>query len=167
MLKSSEMKDQNMTDSRVSKILNKAHEKCRLSGARLTPKRQAILQVLVTSPTPLSAYEVAEHYKQETEESMPPMSAYRILDFLASEKLVHKLNSENKYIACSHITCDHQHEVPQFLICRNCRAVKEIGVPDKIIKDLGKHVDQAGFRLMNSQLELDCICAKCETTLTT
>ncbi|QIZ85723.1 transcriptional repressor [Bermanella marisrubri] len=151
-----------MTNSRVSNILNKAQEKCQLNGARLTPKRQAILQVLLMSPTPLSAYQVAEHYKQETDESMPPMSAYRILDFLASEELVHKLNSENKYIACSHIACDHQHEIPQFLICRNCRTVKEIGVPDSIIKNLGKHVDQAGFRLMNSQLELDCICAKCD-----
>ena len=93
---------------------------------------------------------------------MPPMSAYRILDFLISEQLVHKLSSENKFVACSHILCRHDHQVPQFLICRQCQRVKEIAISSEIVKTLQVNVEEAGYHLLNSQLELDCICDQCK-----
>ena len=92
---------------------------------------------------------------------MPPMSVYRILEFLEAELLVHKLSSANKYVACSHIACDHAHEVPQFLICGKCQKVKEIAISKTVIDELDKQVVNAGYRLMNSQLELQCLCEHC------
>ena len=150
-----------MVDSLVDLALQKAQEKCNQSGSRLTEKRKIILGILLKSEKPLSAYEVADHYNKLADQSMPPMSAYRILDFLSSEELVHKLSSANKYVACSHIACDHPHQIPQFLICRKCHKVKEVGIQKKIIDELSKTVNAAGFKLMNSQLELDCVCGNC------
>ena len=147
---------------RVSKkILQSAAEKCRQTGGRLTDKRSRILGILVESESPLSAYEIVDRYNASADKSMPAMSAYRILDFLVSEQLAHKLASENKYVVCSHIVCSHEHQIPQFLICRKCRRVKEIAIPRKLVETLKKHVDGSGYQLMSSQLELDCICERC------
>ena len=89
------------------------------------------------------------------------MSVYRILSFFEDNQLVHKLNLANKYIPCAHITCDHVHGIPQFLICGQCQRVKEISISETTINELKDHVTQAGFRLMNPQLEMNCICEEC------
>ncbi|VUD62566.1 Zinc uptake regulation protein [Thalassocella blandensis] len=141
--------------------MGKAQDMCAHSGGRLTEKRSRILELLLLSKTPLSAYEVAEAYNKTAETSMPPMSAYRILDFLESEQLVHKLSSTNKYVACSHIACDHAHEIPQFLICGSCQKVKEIAISKRIVDELDEQVANAGYKLTNSQLELQCLCETC------
>lgn len=145
----------------INTVLAKAADICSRSGARLTDKRKRILELLLSSGTPLSAYEVADHYNRSAEQSMPAMSVYRIMDFLVAEQLAHKLASANKYVACSHIACSHQHEIPQFLICRKCQKVKEIAIKRSIVEELGENVAAAGFKLMNSQLELDCLCEAC------
>lgn len=147
--------------SQLKSVLQKAAHRCQQQGGKLTEKRERVLAQLVRSATPLSAYEVADLMNKESEQNMPAMSVYRILDFLVSIQLVHKLSSANKYLACSHITCEHQHEVPQFLICRTCHAVKEIGISRKILDELNASVSKAGYRLQNSQLELDCLCENC------
>lgn len=147
--------------SQLNHVLQKAALRCRDQGGKLTEKRERVLAQLVRSTTPLSAYEVADLLNKETEQTMPAMSVYRILDFLVSNQLVHKLSSANKYLACSHIACEHKHEVPQFLICRKCYAVKEIGISQKILEELSASVNKAGYHLQNSQLELDCLCENC------
>jgi Fur family zinc uptake transcriptional regulator len=145
----------------LNSIMDKAQHICAHSGGRLTEKRKRILELLLISSTPLSAYEVADAYNKTAEASMPPMSVYRILDFLESEQLVHKLSSANKYVACSHIACSHAHEIPQFLMCGKCQSVKEIAISKSIIDELDQQVTGAGYKLMNSQLELQCLCDNC------
>lgn len=150
-----------MKKSQLTNIMNKAQDICAHSGGRLTEKRQRILELLLVSKTPLSAYEVADTHNRSVDISMPVMSVYRILDFLESEQLVHKLSSTNKYVACSHIACSHAHEIPQFLICGKCQSVKEIAIAKRIIEELDQQVADAGYKLVNSQLELQCVCDNC------
>ncbi|MFA0812691.1 Fur family transcriptional regulator [Microbulbifer epialgicus] len=150
-----------MKASQIRQTLSVAEQACRSSGARLTEKRKNVLTVLLRSKTPLSAYEIAEHYNSDVGDSIPAMSVYRMLDFLAAENLVHKLNSENKYLACAHIACDHSHQTPQFLICNRCSKVREIGIRPEVITALRDTVESAGFHLQTSQLELDCVCDEC------
>lgn len=154
-----------MDKQQVEKILRKAADMCSRSGVRFTEKRRRILRTLVDSNVPLSAYEVAAEYNKNSDEGMPAMSVYRILDFLESESLVHKLSSNKKYVACSHIACSHEHEQPQFLICYRCQAVKEIAFKRSTINDLRSQVEQSGFKMINSQLEFDCVCEKCSAEL--
>lgn len=152
-----------MKKQEINKIIAKAEGICSNSGSRLTEKRKRILELLLRAEIPLSAYEVADAYNIDSESSMPAMSVYRILDFLEEELLVHKLSSANKYIACSHIACDHAHQVPQFLICGECQSVKEIAISKTIVDELEKQVKNAGYKLTNSQLELQCLCEECLT----
>jgi Fur family zinc uptake transcriptional regulator len=137
---------------------NDASEKI---GIKLTPKRANIFALLLASQTPLSAYEIADQYKSEFDQSIPPMSVYRMLDFLADNNLVHKLTSENKFVSCEHSSCSHAHQVPQFLICEKCHHVREVGIQKEVFETLKASVERAGYSLKQSQLELKCLCAEC------
>lgn len=147
--------------SNISRTLNDAEASCRASGARLTEKRKRILTGLLKSEKAQSAYDLIEYMQKEFGESLPPTTVYRILDFLSGENLVHKLHLANKYVACSHISCDHAHEVPQFLICDQCSNVREIGIKKSLIQTLKHNVEEAGYVLKSPQLELHCLCQDC------
>ena len=131
------------------------------AGVKLTPKRRNVFTLLLASDTPLSAYELAEQCKEQFGQSIPPMSIYRMLDFLTENNLAHKLASANKFVSCAHSTCNHIHQVPQFLLCEQCHQVKEIGIQKEIFAALKISVEQAGFVLTQSQLELKCLCTDC------
>jgi len=150
-----------MKQKQLNQIIGKASNKCAHSGGRLTEKRKRILEFLLRSQCPLSAYEIADAYNSSSNTNMPTMSVYRILEFLEDELLVHKLSSANKYVACSHIACDHAHQVPQFLICAKCQNVKEIAISKTIIEELDIQLTEAGYKLLNSQIELQCLCEHC------
>ncbi|GJL75696.1 Fur family transcriptional regulator [Nitrosomonas sp.] len=146
---------------KVKQIIDHAEQHCKAHGSRLTNKRKQVLLGLLQSERALSAYELIDVCKAEFGEALPAMSMYRILDFLQREHLVHKLNLANKYVACVHITCDHDHAVPQFLICGQCQKVKEISINKAIIVEFQNNVENAGFQLVSPQLEMNCICENC------
>ncbi|NCF32023.1 MAG: transcriptional repressor [Proteobacteria bacterium] len=144
-------------------VLNRAAELCADHGSKLTPKRRQVLTGLVKSQKALSAYDLADYCRDRLGASLLPMSVYRILEFLQSIGLVHRLNTANKYVACAHITCNHTHDIPQFLICKGCSTVKEVGITKSLIKGISKAVESVGFHLVNNQLELECLCSDCAT----
>lgn len=151
--------------SNLEAIIDRAETSCKAHGARLTNKRKHVLSGLLQSNRAMSAYELVDYCREQFGEKIPPMSVYRILEFLEEEHLVHKLNLANKYIACSHIACDHDHGVQQFLICSQCQRVEEIKIDKAMIELLKNNVEQAGFDLSSPQLELNCLCHNCQTSM--
>ncbi len=146
----------------MSKIsIDEIIEQCKHQGIKVTPKRQNVLSMMLGAKKPLSAYEIADLYKDEIGETIPVMSVYRMLDFFESEKLVHKLNLTNKYVACSHISCSHPHKISQFLICYKCQAVKEIMVDASVMNVIASSVSESGYQLIAPQFELRCLCNEC------
>ena len=149
----------------VKSIVDRAEQLCKIRGSRLTRKRKQVLAGLIQSNKALTAYELIDFYKEKYGESIPAMTVYRILDFLEGEYLVHKLKLANKskYIACAHISCDHAHSFPLFLICDKCNKVKEISINPSTLGDLQRIVQDAGFKLVSPQLEINCQCDGCCT----
>ena len=147
--------------NKFNDVLEHAEKQCEQNSSRLTPKRKKILQELLKSKKALSAYEITDLLNKRSNESIPTMSVYRILEFLEDENLVHKLNLANKYIACSHITCEHNHSIPQFLVCRVCNSVKEISIDIETMKKIEKKIQDEDFNLVKPQLEMHCICNIC------
>ncbi|KZX58741.1 Fur family transcriptional regulator [Halioglobus sp. HI00S01] len=145
----------------ITSVLTEAETRCKARGARLTEKRKQVLSGLLHSSTALSAYELVDYCRDTYEYSIPPMSVYRILDFLAEQHLVHRLNLANKYIACAHISCEHDHGVPQFLICGQCQRVEEVSIDTSTMTALQTSVENSGFQLASPQLEMDCLCNDC------
>jgi Fur family zinc uptake transcriptional regulator len=145
----------------VNSIIDHAEQNCKSNGVILTTKRKLVLSSLIQSEKALSAYQVIDLCKQLFNQNIPAMSVYRILDFLENEKLVHKLKLANKYVACSHITCEDEHGMPQFLICGACNQVKEISINTSTMSGLRNDVEEAGFQFVSPQLEVNCICNNC------
>ena len=145
-------------------MLARAQALCAQSGMKLTAKRAQVLEGLVKSEKALSAYALTDYCRQELGYEFLPMSVYRILEFLEENDLIHRLNTTNKYIACAHITCAHSHQAPQFLICKSCSRVEEVGIPETVVTSVEEAAERAGFRLANNQLEIECYCADCPST---
>ena len=145
----------------TSKALEQAEALCNTRGTRLTEKRRQVLMSLLDSQKALSAYELTDYCRDRFGYQLPAMSVYRILEFLEGETLVHRLDLAKKYVACSHILCDHQHELPQFLICKQCYHVQEISIQKSLMNSLNQTVLNADFRLASQQLEFDCVCSDC------
>ena len=146
---------------KIKKKILEAKRVCDRAGARFTKKRAQIFDIILLADIPLSAYEIADIYNKSCKKKMPPMSVYRILEFFGTLDLVHKLSSNNKFVTCSHISCDHIHDDSQFLICNNCAIATEISMSSKLMRDLKKLVRNAGFALINPQIELQCLCDAC------
>jgi Fur family zinc uptake transcriptional regulator len=151
-----------VSKAQIKKVLSKAEARCTASGSRLTEKRKKILAIMISSDVPLSPYEVVDQYNEAADSKMPANSAYRILDFLVSENLAHKLATAQKYVACSHIACDHFHEVPQFLICSECQSVQEVGIQAELMTQLKENVESTGYNMTSEQLEIQCLCPNCQ-----
>ncbi len=147
--------------SKVQAIIEHADQQCKKNGVRLTEKRKHILSGLLQSDKALSAYELVDYCKQHYGETIPAMSVYRILDFLQSQRLVHKLDLAKKYVACAHIKGPHNHAASQFLICKKCQRVKEIDISDSVMQSLLEDVRDADFELDSPQLEINGLCASC------
>lgn len=147
----------------TKQILDRAQTLCRDAGVRLTEKRKRVLQVVIEAKEPLSAYQIADAYREGHGESLSVMSIYRMLNFLKENNLVHRLETTNQYLSCSHITCNHQHEVPQFLICDHCQGVSEVGIRKEIFNELNENIKGTGFQMARQQFEFHGTCDDCRT----
>ena len=145
----------------AKQIIAHAETQCQRRGTRLTDKRKTVLTSLLRSQQAFSAYELIDVCREKLGEKLSPMSMYRILEFLEEEQLVHKLKLANRYVACTHITCDHQHEVSQFLICVQCYRVEEAGISKPVLSEIKRNVKSVGFELVSPQLEINCLCGDC------
>lgn len=141
----------------TSVLLAKARDFCEQKGARFTPLREKVYQILLDKNRPMGAYELLDILK-ETEESAKPATVYRALDFLLDFELIHKLESTNSFVACHHFGCSHP---VQFLICDSCGDVAEIqseGIEDK----LNDQAKDRGFLISKQTIEAHGLCMDCQ-----
>lgn len=149
--------------STVNKVVEAAKKECEARGATVTTKRVNVLSILLLANKAVSAYELADLYEQMFHEPVPAITVYRVLDFLQSKNLAHKLETANKFIVCTHIDCKHKHPASQFLICDQCLKVKELSMSQAKYHELRLTIEQAGFHLNSPHLEMNCICDSCYT----
>lgn len=129
---------------------------------RMTEKRRNFLAVLGAAEAPLSAYEVMDAYQAQFGARILAPSAYRILNSLVAAGLVHRLETCNKYLLCTH-EADHESErPPQFLICDSCNTVRELHVPPRVQNALIDSGRAHGFSVERPQIELHGVCERCQ-----
>ena len=143
-------------------VMTAAEQKCLQQGIRFTKRRKQVLSVLIEADVALSAYEIAERCNADSDSNMPAMSVYRILDLFQEQNLIHKLDIANKYVCCSHISCSHEHDNSQFLICGSCRHVEEIFLSVDAVQALQTAASAVGFNAISPQLEIKGRCSRCE-----
>jgi Fur family zinc uptake transcriptional regulator len=145
----------------IDNFIKQAETNCHQLGSRLTTKRKMVLTALLHVKKAISAYELITLVDVKFNESLAPMSVYRILDFLEKNHLIHKLNIANKYVACADITSEQHHEASQLLFCQKCQRVDEIKLNSTKLIELDNEAKQSGYQLLSSHIELNCICNTC------
>jgi len=118
----------------------------------LTKNQKIVFNLLQNSGEPLKAYTILESLKREGLKS--PLQIYRALDKLVELGIIHKIESQNSFIACSNSNCASN---TAFTICRRCGDVKEIKnnhLFDEISK-LGKK-NRLNVNRFNLEFYIDC-----------
>src|SRR3954470_7619117 len=130
---------------------------CLERGQRLTPIRRKVLAALLASHKPLGAYEIIDRLAPKGPRPAP-ITAYRALEFLRENGLVHRIESRNAFIACVHTHAAGALVV--FLICERCGAVGEASSAD-VTATLTSAARAVGFTPKSPVLELTGVCTHC------
>ncbi|MFM2281897.1 MAG: transcriptional regulator, family [Pseudomonadota bacterium] len=95
------------------------------SNVDLTRNQTLVLNALNGASAPQSAYDLLD--KLRGDGFRAPLQVYRALEKLQALGLVHRLESLNAFVACSHQHDDdhHSHGVTAFAICNACGQVSE------------------------------------------
>ena len=115
----------------TAELLARAERTCERRGSRLTGQRRG--------PRPA------------------PITVYRALDFLEAHGLVHKIESRNAFIACTH---PHEGKPAAMLVCEKCGLVAELDAPE-MFEALQSAAKSQGFAVHRSVVELTGLCAAC------
>lgn len=134
-----------------------AEKICRRRGARLTPQRAKVLEVLARGHRPMGAYEIMDALA-EGGRRPAPITIYRALDFLVEQGLAHRIESRNAFIAC--MAGEAGHDAAVFLICRECGNVGET-VPESVQDAVTAAAAAQEFRPDFTVIEIDGVCRHC------
>ncbi len=130
---------------------------CLQRGQRLTTIRRKVLDELLASHKPLGAYEIIDRLARRGARPAP-ITAYRALEFLRENGLVHRIESRNAFIAC--VRNDIAGELVVFMICEHCGAVGEASSVD-LAATLSSAAKAAGFAPKSPVIEISGVCTHC------
>lgn len=141
----------------IRSALSSARELCRERGARLTPLREQVLELIWQSHRPLGAYHLMDELGRAATRRVAPPTVYRALDFLLEQGLIHRINALNAYVGCP--SPEHQH-ANHFLLCRTCGVAVEIDSAP-IAERVEQNAEAAGFEIEQLSLEVTGLCPDC------
>jgi len=107
---------------------------------------------------PLTAYEVLNALK-DVGVSGPP-TVYRALDKLIADGRVHRLDSLNAFVLCTH---SHDNDAAAFAICDDCGTVSEFSTA-KLSKEIMQWARKARFSVALANLEIHGRCTRCRVS---
>ena len=126
---------------------------------QLTKNQALVLGALNHCGNPQSAYDILDRLREQGFRA--PLQVYRALEKLVEFGLVHRLESLNAFVACSHPhTHDHDKGVTAFAICNSCGDVTEFQEPE-IEALLAARNRKAGFQADQTTVEIRGRCQAC------
>jgi Fur family zinc uptake transcriptional regulator len=138
-------------------VLARAEALTAANGARMTPVRRRVLEILLEEHRALGAYDVLTRLGAEGFGNQPPV-AYRALEFLVDQGFAHRIRRLNAFAACMHPGEAH---APVFLICRACNTVAETAAGG-VRTALDHAAADAGFAVERSTIEAMGLCPACK-----
>jgi Fur family transcriptional regulator, zinc uptake regulator len=138
----------------VRDALSAARQLC---GARLTPVRQRVLELIWASHKPIGAYAILESLSRERGPTAPP-TVYRALEFLTVNGLAHRIDSANAYIGCAHP--QEIGHASQFLLCTDCGEATELE-SGNVALEIQREARRRGFAVTSQSIEVHGRCPDC------
>tara|TARA_Y100000992_G_C21040222_1_gene384562 strand:- start:15 stop:470 length:456 start_codon:yes stop_codon:yes gene_type:complete len=140
----------------INEALKKAENICNKKGVNLTKLRQKVLTLILKNHGYVKAYDLLNDLKKSDASAKPP-TVYRSLDFLMEHGFIHKIQSLNAFVGCSH---PDEHEDCYFLICKECKNIEEC-CSNKVKKVLTSTSGKNNFSPNQVTLEITGICQDC------
>ncbi len=141
----------------IEEALEQARRVCEKGGERFTDLRKQVFELVWANHKPVKAYDLLAELSSKRS-GVAPMTVYRTLDFLQAQGLVHKLESLNAYLGCSHPEKEHQ---GHFLICEGCEEVRELEFAD-FSQSIENVEQEQQFQIKRMTVELFGVCASCQ-----
>lgn len=141
----------------VKGFIEQADQLCLKRNQRFTALRKQVLLLLCESEQPLGAYALLD-LMRETGRSAAPPTVYRALDFLQEQGFVHRLASNNTYLACAHPQYEHE---AVFLVCKQCGSTQELHT-DGIYQAVAAKAKLAKFNVEHASVEVAGLCRQCQ-----
>ena len=141
----------------IASALASAEAICIERGQRFTPLRRRVLELVLLAGKPIKAYDLLELLSEDRRRVAPP-TVYRSLDFLLEQKFLHRIESQNAFIACC-ISHGHKHAV-QFFICNRCNDVIEM-TDNSIADSIHQRAGEMGFQATGQTIEVSGLCKRC------
>lgn len=133
------------------------HEHTHKKKLDLTKNQALVFDALAEANGPLTAYAILDALRDQGMRA--PLQVYRALTKLMNVGLVHRLESLNAFVVCSHPECA-SHESAAFAICETCGQVEEFS-PEDAVRVLHDWADKHNFALARTTIELRGKCANC------
>ena len=126
----------------------------------LSKNQKIILEYIQKNKKPVKAYSILSNIQKKGINAPPQV--YRALDKLIEIGKIHKVESQNSFVACKTSDCETPHATA-FSICYSCDEVSEINDP-KLFKYLLDFKDNSGIKFDGYNLEFFVTCKSCETS---
>lgn len=136
-----------------------AEEICLSRAEKLTPLRRRVLELVWRSHAPVGAYDLLAALRKDGRSGAPP-TVYRALDFLLAQGFVHRIQSLNAFVGCSHPGSAH---AGQFLICKRCRSAAELDDPS-VGEAVAAGARRVGFEVETQTIEIAGLCPACRAS---
>lgn len=147
----------------ITARLAEAEQLCNDRGTLLTPLRREVLKLLLERGGSAKAYDLHDDMRN-AHGRVAPMTVYRALDFLMQMQLVHRVDSLNVFIACSHGEADspdHNHDA-LMLVCTRCDKVVEQAAHEVASRLSAELAERFGFAAQG--VEVKGLCRECAAT---
>ncbi len=146
------------SSQQVAIFLQQAEALCEQRNLRFTQLRKQVLELVCKSRQPVGAYHLLDELRDAGRSAAPP-TVYRALDFLLEQGLVHRLATNNTYLACAHPQYPH---TAVFLVCSQCGHTRELHNAG-VIDDLRQQAQQIDFSIHHAAVEVTGLCSRCST----
>ena len=128
-----------------------------LRNKELSKNQKIVLDYIQKCKKPVKAYSILSNVNKKGLKAPPQV--YRALDKLIEIGEVHKIESQNSYIACNSTCTTPRGTI--FSICKSCDKTDEIS-DAKLFKFLSDVKDMNGLSLSGYNLELFGTCSNCK-----
>lgn len=142
--------------TKIQLVLQSAEQICQQRGARFTPIRRRVLELLLKHGGAASAYDLLDNLKT-TDVSAKPPTVYRALEFLLEQHFIHRVESQNAFVACNDFSEGHP---LQLFICDGCNEIQELHSTQvqQAILEQGRLSD---FQIVTQTIEAHGLCHRC------
>ena len=140
----------------IKEALIEAKTICDQRGVKLTKLRETVLKLIWKNHCYVKAYDLLDDLKKIDSSAKPP-TIYRSLEFLLENGFIHKIQSLNAFVGCSH---PNEHNECYFLICKECQNIEECH-SENINEFVQFTSSNNNFSANKVTLEISGICQEC------